>query len=251
MTDYIKAGKYVTDSYDLSSNFSLSGTTLSITGLAIVPATNTDGYIPQWDGADSGTLKNGVELSTDGTLGGNSDTAVPTEQAVKTYAAPITTTPLILDSAVASTTVGNTANETTLYTISIPANTLGTANALRLTIIGTWLQNAAKSVAIKLKYGGTTAATTAAAAIDDSATTTGLKIDALLMAQGATNSQFGAIFLNAGVRFANSNPISSQGTAAEDSTGALNLVVSAQWSGAHASATLTSKYVILEKIMGV
>ena len=50
------------------------------------PATNSDNYIPQWNGANTKTLKNGVELSTDGTMGDNSDTAVPTEKAVKTYA---------------------------------------------------------------------------------------------------------------------------------------------------------------------
>lgn len=49
------------------------------------PASNTDNYLPQWDGADSKTLKNGAEKSTDGTLGDNSDDAVPTEKAVKTY----------------------------------------------------------------------------------------------------------------------------------------------------------------------
>ncbi len=59
-------------------------------GDVIGPASNTDGYIPQWNGADSKTLKNGVELSTDGTLGDNSDTAIPTEKAVKTYAAACT-----------------------------------------------------------------------------------------------------------------------------------------------------------------
>lgn len=150
----------------------------------------------------------------------------------------------VLDSAVASTTVGNTTDETTLYTFSIPANTLGTANALRLTLIGTILQNAAKTLTLRLKYDDTVIAT-AVVVSSDSATTFPLKINAYLVAQGATNSQWGcvdAIFPMYG---------SAQGTAAEDSTGTLNLLVTAQWSGAHASATLTSKYAILEKITGV
>lgn len=49
------------------------------------PSSNTDEYIPQWDGLNSKTLKNGVEKSTDVTLAGNSDDAIPTEKAVKTY----------------------------------------------------------------------------------------------------------------------------------------------------------------------
>ena len=63
-----------------------SGAWDSTQGNVTGPSTNTDGYIPQWNGANSKTLKNGVELSTDGTMGDNSDTAIPTEKAVKTYA---------------------------------------------------------------------------------------------------------------------------------------------------------------------
>lgn len=55
-------------------------------GDVIAPATNTDAYIPQWNGANSKTLKDGVQLDTDGTLAGNSDTRVATQKAVKTYA---------------------------------------------------------------------------------------------------------------------------------------------------------------------
>ncbi|MDD5511999.1 MAG: hypothetical protein PHI12_14520, partial [Dehalococcoidales bacterium] len=49
------------------------------------PAANTLNYIPQWGAANSNTLTDGIEKSTDGTLGDNSDNAVPTEKAVKTY----------------------------------------------------------------------------------------------------------------------------------------------------------------------
>jgi len=49
------------------------------------PAGNSLSYIPQWGEANSNTLVDGIEKSTDGTLGDNSDNAVPTEQAVKTY----------------------------------------------------------------------------------------------------------------------------------------------------------------------
>jgi hypothetical protein len=46
------------------------------------PATNTHPYLPQWDGADTKTLKNGLSLVT--TVGSpGADTAVPTEKAVR------------------------------------------------------------------------------------------------------------------------------------------------------------------------
>ena len=256
MTIYVPVGEKKPNALDFdTTQFSISGTTISVgtAGAKTVsgPATNTANYIPQWNGADSALLKDGVECSTDGTMGGNSDSAVPTEKAVKTYAAPVTTTTVILDASVQAVTVGNTTNETTLYTFST-ANTLGTANALKLTLINTYLHNASGTLAIKLKYGSTTVATIAALSSNNSATTTGLKIEAFLVAQGATNSQFGLIMGLAGIQaYSESNPYSAQGTAAEDSTGALNLVITAQWSSANASLTLTTKYAILEKIIAV
>jgi len=46
------------------------------------PATNTDEYVPQWNGADSKTLKNGKAVVT--TLGSpGSDANIATEQAIR------------------------------------------------------------------------------------------------------------------------------------------------------------------------
>lgn len=51
-------------------------------GDVLGPAANDDSYVPQWNGADSKTLKNGLSVvTTVGTPG--ADTAVPTEQAVR------------------------------------------------------------------------------------------------------------------------------------------------------------------------
>jgi hypothetical protein len=52
------------------------------TGDVIAPATNTDAKVPQWDGANSKTLKDGLTVVT--TLGSpGSDTSIPTEKAVR------------------------------------------------------------------------------------------------------------------------------------------------------------------------
>jgi hypothetical protein len=56
------------------------------TGDVVGPANNTDNNIPQWNGADSKTLKDGLGLDTDGNLAANSDAKVPSQKAVKTYA---------------------------------------------------------------------------------------------------------------------------------------------------------------------
>lgn len=56
--------------------------TIAAAGNVFGPASNTDGYIPQWNGADSTTLKDGLSLVT--TIGSTgADTAIPTEQAVR------------------------------------------------------------------------------------------------------------------------------------------------------------------------
>lgn len=54
------------------------------TGDVLAPVTNTDGFIPQWDGANQKTLKNGKAAPT-GTIVGTSDTQTLT---AKTLTAP-------------------------------------------------------------------------------------------------------------------------------------------------------------------
>lgn len=50
------------------------------------PATNSDGFIPQWDGANSKLLKNGLGLDTDLSSVSGSDDTVPSAKATKAYA---------------------------------------------------------------------------------------------------------------------------------------------------------------------
>ncbi len=236
MTIYLPEGTDKTKCLDLSSTqFSLTGTTLSITPGGIY-AFASDAEMITGTLTDKMANPANVQAKLNNVLAG--------------YAA-IGTTPVILDAAVQSTTVGNTANETTLYTFAIPAGTMGTANALKLTIIGTWKQNASKHMTIKLIYGATTVATITDSAYENSATTFNFKIEAYLCAQGATNAQFGTIHYRTGLKDSDSMDCGAQGTSTEDSTGALNLVVTCKWDGASADATLTSKYAILEKIIGV
>ena len=59
-----KAGVTTLYTQDASGTVSEVGAGGSGTGDVIGPTTNTDGYIPQWDGANSKTLKNGIPAST-------------------------------------------------------------------------------------------------------------------------------------------------------------------------------------------
>lgn len=55
-------------------------------GDVLGPATNTADFIPQWNGANSKTLKDGLQFDTDGALTANSDTRIASQKATKTYA---------------------------------------------------------------------------------------------------------------------------------------------------------------------
>ena len=58
------------------------------TGDVVGPASNTDAYVPQWNGADSNTLKDGLAIVT--TVGeAGADTSLPTEQAVREAVAAV------------------------------------------------------------------------------------------------------------------------------------------------------------------
>lgn len=127
---------------------------------------------------------------------------------------------------------GNTTNETTLFTFSVPANTLSTGNAILIVLFGNNLSSSnSKNIkcTIRLKYGSTTIAS--AVTPTASQFNTHGTIMAVLAAAGATNAQEGNIEF--GYAYATSNGVpaytSGNGTGAENSTGALTLSITAQW----------------------
>lgn len=153
----------------------------------------------------------------------------------------------LYDRANSDATVGNSTSEGTLYSKSIPANDLGTNRGLRLTVRGTLLQNSGsdKTLTIRLKFGATTLLTLAPV-IGTNAGTDSFSIDALIF-NTTSNAQRGAMdFLLLRNEIVKDVSAGYAGTAAEDTTAAKTLALTAQWSAAHASATLTKKLAILE-----
>lgn len=129
-------------------------------------------------------------------------------------------------------TIANPGNgvESTIFTVSVPANTLSTNNALigRIWITAeAWTTGSTNSY--KLKYGNTTLAT---ATIGGATENLGY-IDFAIVAAGATNAQEGFIV--------NSNSMAglSSGTSAIDSTAAANLVVTMTPSASNPGDSLT------------
>lgn len=160
--------------------------------------------------------------------------------------------PESLDVVTAETSVTDTTTETTVYTFEVPANTLSTNNLLRLRIGFYYLNNsgANKRATVKVKYGATTMVTCQTDLLEDSASARYGYIDVALKGDGATNAQE-AVMIGLGLRSSSGTidvgdivthfAVSGGGTAAEDSTGALNLVVTVTHDAAHASTTFTTK----------
>lgn len=144
----------------------------------------------------------------------------------------ITTTPV---------TVSNTTSETNLLSVSIPENRLSTNNGVVARLNISDHDELSGTMTIRAKYGGTTVSTL----VTTGAALTNMKgfIEFRLYANAATNAQkgFANCFLvaDAGATFGNVKVFADEGTAAEDSTGDLDLVISVQFSVANAGNSIT------------
>ena len=90
-----------------------------------------------------------------------------------------------------ATTVTNTTTESSLWSFTLPANTLGTANGVHVKMFGTMVNNsgANRAYTISVKYGATTIFSDALANIGANAASRAWVIDLTLGAANATNSQ--------------------------------------------------------------
>lgn len=109
----------------------------------------------------------------------------------KTILAPSNTVSGVLDRDVTTADVVNTTVETAVYSFSVPGGTLGTNRALRLTLIGDYLNNSAgtRTLEMRTKYGGTTIFDQAITAIAIDTVRRGFSFVTMLSAQNATNAQ--------------------------------------------------------------
>lgn len=146
-------------------------------------------------------------------------------------------------------TVTNTTVETNLISVSIPAGTLGTANAIRVVLnISNLTAGASNFIVFNFKYGATTLITFSPT-INASPSSGRIEFD--LFATGATNSQKGTSSLMC-IIGSNSNENyvrTDTGTAVIDSTVAQNLVISVSWGGASILNVITMDSAIVEKII--
>lgn len=137
--------------------------------------------------------------------------------------------------------VTNTNTETTIYSLSIPGGTLGTARSLRLTVGGllSTVTNT-DSLTLRVKFGGTVMAISA-----DSFTAPSsgpVELVSYITATGATNTQFvltryirptAATTIAGPTDLTNTTPLlkMTYTTGSIDTTTAQTLAVTAQWTG--------------------
>ena len=160
----------------------------------------------------------------------------------------ITNIPSKIGVMVTPATVENSTSEGNLVSIAIPANTLGTANVLNFRFhISNITFTTSNTLTMRLKYGATTIAT--AVVTDGSSGGADGFIEGTIVANAATNAQKGMINwqITQGAANAWLGDVDG-GTAAEDSTGALNLVISAQWTTANAGSVITVDHGYVESI---
>lgn len=150
----------------------------------------------------------------------------------------------VLNRDVVGTTVADTTTETSIYSYSVPGNTLSTNKRLRLTILGSYQAANDPALRIRLNFGGDTCVIRGLLAMG-TGTAGALKIEAWVTALNATNSQqlAGQVW-SAGS--SNSDPGPFESTASEDTTASKTLEVTVEWDDANPGNTLTIRSAILE-----
>jgi hypothetical protein len=171
--------------------------------------------------------------------------------------------PVILEQVVTELDIVDTATETDLLSFSVPANTLGTTHALRVTIRADYLNNSAatKTYTLKIKYGATTMYDDIITAAAVSADRYPITIDFVLFPKNATNSQGLSGEVLMGLAGGATTGVGDLGTdeiraltplvganAAEDSTANKDLKVTIQHSAAFTTVSFRRLYYCIEKM---
>lgn len=225
-------------------------TTDTLTNKTLTSSTNVLGGVTMTLGSDA----NGdMYYRSSGVLTrlgiGSSGQVLTVSGGSPTWATPSGNKIAIVSSAV---TVANTTTETNLVSQSIAGGTLSTNNGIRVRLyISNWSNTSSNTLILRFKYGSTTIITTGSLGIQNPQVG---YIDFILYSTGATNAQKGLSYVDMHVPLtvATNNGYDlrnyASGTSAEDSTGALNLVISVEWAAASASNTITMESAIIERI---
>lgn len=167
----------------------------------------------------------------------------------------------ILDRSHSTVDVTNTTTETSIYSKSIDANALGVNGGVRLFIAGDMLMNTAGTMTLRVKLGSTTILASNTFSLTAESVRGKWTLEIWFLNQGVANSQImGTLFILAeqdaasweisslGGGSAGGLGGSGLGTAAEDTTSARTLDVTAQWSATSASLSFRKEMAVLEQL---
>lgn len=201
---------------------------------------------------DMTTLAGAAWFLDEDNMASDSATKTASQQSIKAY---VDGRGGKIDVAYANVTVSNTTTETTLYSGTVPANTLGTTGVVRLRMyLSLKKGSTSSSFSLRFKYGGTTLVTHQ---INDATTFSTAKqgwVEFVVVATGATNTQEGSAIFNL---VDNNQPVTTAvvqysmaavGTSAVDSTANQTIAVTVQFGGTSASDEALMYHTILEKV---
>lgn len=157
----------------------------------------------------------------------------------------------LLARSISDTNVNNDSTEQTLYSGTIPANTLGTAKGVRVRMNGTWRNHKGTTgtFTLKFKLGGTTGVTLTLSVTDDAVAETACPF---VMEWLLYNTSASAQTVMARADFYRSNAIvtmdMSFGTNAKDTTSDQSIIITEQMSAADATFRITKKMLTVELI---
>lgn len=145
------------------------------------------------------------------------------------------------------TQLSNTSAEETLFTYSLAGGVLSTSNGIRVSGLFETNQTTGGTMTytLRFKYGSTTVATTTVQTTNANSGT--YKVEALLLANAGTSAQRADISVMGADSGGTVRANAGKGTATEDSTGALNVVLTVQASTN--SGTMDWSNRVIEKIV--
>lgn len=151
-----------------------------------------------------------------------------------------------IDITTSDVTIANTVTETALYTGTLPGGSLNVANKAKWEMSGKISFAGVATLTLRLYYNNTLV-TTCSVTSAGAETSIGIVIYATLNGDGSIGSQFGTIqaFTDADVT---SNV--GWGASTQGSGGDLEFKVTAQWSGASSSNTITNHHSVLS-VLGI
>lgn len=153
-----------------------------------------------------------------------------------------------------TSTAVSASSTVSVYTVSIPAGTLGTNNAIKFSVaLDAITVDNGTSHTFNVKYGGTTVGTVTLLGSGDQIDTTGGTLSGIIVANGATNAQKAITSIVTSVN----HPVSGTatdtgtvntdyGTSAVDSTVNQNLVI--EIVSGSGTSTIKSEFIMVEKV---